>query len=137
MSKKKSSYDGLQENIRKLKTPPLDTWSNKYPDRDYIVSIKTDEFNCICPNTGLPDFAKINIEYVPDKKCLELKSFKEYLVSYRNIGIYHEHAINKIFDDFIKAVKPKCVKIEGIFNIRGGITTSVSREYKKKGYKRK
>jgi len=137
MSKKKGSYEGLQEDVRELKTPEMEVWKNKYPDREYTVHIETDEFNCICPNTGLPDFAKITIDYIPDKYCLELKSFKEYLVSYRNVGIFHEHAVNKIFDDFIKATRPRYARIVGEFNIRGGIKTVVSREYKLKRYKKK
>lgn len=126
-----SLYDGRQELIRDLKTPLIETWENKYPDRDYCIKIETNEFTCICPKTGLPDFAAITLEYKPDKLCLELKSFKLYLTFYRQIGIFHEHAINKIFDDILKAAKPRWLHIAMIFNPRGGITTSVEREYKK------
>ena len=130
MKKRKSSYEDLQTNIRKLKTPQIEVWANKYPDKEYVVKIQTPEFTCICPKTGLPDFANIVIEYMPNESCLELKSFKLYLTSYRQIGIFHEHVINKILDDFVSACKPRWAKITGEFNPRGGITTTVSREYK-------
>ena len=130
MKHKKSDYESLQENIRRLKTPKIEVWANKYPDKEYVVKIQTPEFTCICPKTGLPDFANIVIEYMPNESCLELKSFKLYLTSYRQIGIFHEHVINKILDDFVSACKPRWAKITGEFNPRGGITTTVSREYK-------
>ena len=131
------AYKDLQNHTRKLKTPAIETWKNQYPDRDYTIHIETKEFTCLCPKTGLPDFATLAINYIPDKYCIELKSFKEYLVFYRSIGIFHEHAINKILDDFIKSCHPRYAKIVGEFNIRGGIKTTVSREYKSKGYKKK
>jgi 7-cyano-7-deazaguanine reductase len=126
----RKSYEGLQENIRNLKTPKIETWKNKYSDKEYTIVIETSEFSCICPKTNLPDFANIRIEYMPDRYCIELKSFKLYLVFYRNIGIFHEHVINKILDDFVKDCKPRWAKITGVFNPRGGITTTVTREYK-------
>jgi 7-cyano-7-deazaguanine reductase len=128
--KKKSGYEGLQENIRALKTPGIDVWKNKYPDKTYTVQIEIPEFTCICPHTGLPDFANIKIEYLPAKFCIELKSLKMYTIFYRNIGIFHEHVVNKLLDDFVKAAKPRWVKITAVFNPRGGITTTVIREYK-------
>ena len=130
--KKKSSYEGLQENIRKLKTPKIDAWRNQYFDKEYMISMDALEFTCICPKTGLPDFAKIKIEYIPNKVCIELKSFKLYLNFYRNIGMFHEHVTNKILDDFIVACKPRFVRIEGKFNIRGGIQTTISAMYKER-----
>ncbi|NQT89685.1 MAG: NADPH-dependent 7-cyano-7-deazaguanine reductase QueF [Candidatus Omnitrophica bacterium] len=129
MPGKKSSYKGLQEDVRRIKTPKIDVWRNKYPDKDYTVCVETSEFTCICPKTGLPDFASIRIEYVPDKFCIELKSFKLYLVSYRSVGIFHEHVINRILDDFIAACRPRCADITGEFGLRGGIKTTVSRHY--------
>jgi len=125
------SYEGLQENVRKLKTPKIYVWENKYPDKEYIINLETPEFTCICPKTGLPDFAVIKIEYWPAKLCIELKSFKEYLVFYRNTGIFHEHVVNKILEDFVKACKPRRVNITGEFNARGGIKTTVSAVYKR------
>lgn len=128
---KESSYEGLQKNIRSLKTPKIDVWLNQYRDKLYTICLEIPEFTCICPKTGLPDFANIRIEYSPEKYCIELKSLKMYTISYRNLGVFHEHVINKILEDFVKACKPHWVKITGIFNPRGGIQTTVSREYKR------
>jgi 7-cyano-7-deazaguanine reductase len=130
--KKVSSYEGLQKKVRTLKTPEIEVWENQYPDKLYTVSLDIPEFTCICPKTGLPDFAEIKIEYSPRKFCLELKSFKMYTIFYRNIGIFHEHLINRMLEDFVRFTKPRRVKITGVFNPRGGITTTVSREYKEK-----
>ena len=132
MNPKKSAYEGLQNRIRSLSTPPIEVWKNAYPDKIYTITLEIPEFTCICPKTGLPDFAVIKLEYSPDKYCIELKSFKLYTIFYRNLGIFHEHVVNKILDDFVKAAKPRWVKITGVFNPRGGITTIVSREYKRK-----
>ncbi|MCM8781368.1 MAG: preQ(1) synthase [Candidatus Omnitrophica bacterium] len=129
--RKKNSYEGLQENIRNLKTPKIDVWRNKYLDKEYTVNIEIPEFTCICPKTGLPDFATIRIEYSPDKYCIELKSLKMYTIFYRNVGIFHEHLVNKLLDDLVKACKPRWVKIIGEFNPRGGIKTTVIAEYKR------
>ncbi len=128
--KNKSSYEGLQENIRNLKTPGIEVWENQYPDKVYSITLDIPEFTCICPKTGLPDFAQIKIEYLPRKYCIELKSFKMYTIFYRDVGVFHEHLINKMMDDFVKASNPRRVKITGVFNPRGGITTTVSREFK-------
>ncbi len=132
MTKKLSSYEGRQKNIRILKTPRIEVWKNQYQDKLYTICLEIPEFTCICPKTGLPDFAAVVIEYSPAKYCIELKSLKMYTIFYRNIGIFHEHVINKILDDFVKACKPRGVKIKGVFNPRGGITTTVIREYKRK-----
>jgi len=129
---KKSDYEDLQKNVRKLKTPLIEVWLNQYADKVYTINLDIPEFTCICPKTGLPDFATINIEYSPAKYCVELKSFKMYTIFFRNVGIFHEHLINKMLEDFVSAVKPRWIKITGIFNPRGGITTAVSREYKAK-----
>lgn len=128
---KKSKYDKLQENIRALKPPRLEVWENKYNDRDYTVKIDIPEFTCICPKTGLPDFAVLAIEYSPDKWCIELKSLKYYTIFFRDIGIFNEHLVNRVLDDFVKAAKPKWAKISGEFNPRGGIKTTVTGEYKR------
>ena len=126
-----SSYEGLQENVRKLKTPKIEVWENKYPDKEYVINLETSEFTCICPKTGLPDFATIKIEYSPNDLCIELKSFKEYLIFYRNLGIFHEHLVNKILEDFVKTCGPRWANVTGEFNIRGGIKTTVRAGYKK------
>ena len=127
---KKSSYDGLQKKIRRMKTPKIEVWKNRYPDRECLVRVETDEFTCICPKTGLPDFAHLEIEYVPDEVCIELKSFKLYLVSYRDVGIFHEHAVNRILDDFVKACKPREARAKMAFGLRGGIKTTVEADYR-------
>ncbi|MCX5713534.1 MAG: preQ(1) synthase [Candidatus Omnitrophica bacterium] len=127
---KRSAYEGLQENVRKLRTPEIDVWKNQYPDKPYVIQLDVPEFTCICPKTGLPDFATITLEYSPRKYCIELKSFKMYTIFFRNVGIFHEHLINKMLEDFVRASKPRWVKIRGVFNPRGGITTTVSREYR-------
>ncbi len=126
-----SQYEGLQEEVRELKLPAIEVWENKYRDRDYLVKFDTPEFTCICPKTGLPDFAHLYIEYAPEKWCVELKSFKEYLVAYRDIGIFHEHVVNRILEDLVKVCAPRRMKVKGAFNVRGGITTAVEAEYLK------
>lgn len=128
---KQSTYKGLQKNIRKLKTPKIEVWKNQYSDKDYVVTLENPEFTCVCPKTGLPDFANITIQYKPDKWCIELKSFKIYTLFYRNTGVFHEHVINKILDDFAKACKPRWACIKGEFNVRGGARTTVSAEYQR------
>jgi len=128
----KSSYEGLQQNIRALKTPEIEVWENQYPDKVYVITLDIPEFTCICPKTGLPDFADIKIEYSPRKHCIELKSFKMYTIFFRGIGIFHEHLINKMLEDFVRASKPRWARVTGRFNPRGGIATTVMREYKSK-----
>ena len=126
-----SSYDDLQTHIRDLKTPAIETWENQYSDRDYTIEITNLEFTTVCPKTGLPDFATITITYVPDKHCVELKSLKEYFLSYRDVGIFHEHIVNKVLDDFVKTCQPRTVEVVGDFNIRGGMKTVVQASYDK------
>ena len=130
MVNKKSSYEDLQENVRSIKTPQIEVWKNKYADRDYTVDLEFPEFTCICPKTGLPDFATIKISYCPDQVCLELKSLKLYFVFFRNIGIFHEHLVNKVLDDLVKDCKPRWMNIEVLMMPRGGITTKVSAQYR-------
>ena len=128
--KTKKTYEGLQENVRKLKLPQIDVWKNKYPDKEYAIKFETSEFTCICPKTGLPDFAQLFIEYSPVNLCLELKSFKEYLLAYRDLGIFHEHVMNRMLEDMVRASKPRWMRVKGVFNARGGITTTVEAVYK-------
>lgn len=125
----KSSYEGRQETIRSWKTPVIETFDNIYPDRDYDITMSIPEFTCVCPKTGLPDFASLELTYTPNKHCLELKSFKEYLLAYRNKGIFHENVINKVLDDIVAVLGPRRARLTGIFNSRGGIQTTVSREF--------
>lgn len=103
----------------------LEAVKNQYSDRDYMVDISIPEFTCVCPRTGQPDFATIFVHYIPDKKIVELKSLKLYLQKYRNVGIFHEAVVNKILQDFQQACKPRKLEVEGKFNPRGGIFTSV------------
>lgn len=114
----------------------LETFPNRSPDRFYLVSLETEEFTCVCPMTGQPDFAKISVQYVPHKKVLESKSFKLYLWSYRNEGVFHEHVINQILDDLVQTLDPQWCKVTGVFNIRGGIGITVESEHTKSQYAR-
>jgi 7-cyano-7-deazaguanine reductase len=107
----------------------LVTWPNEHPGRTYRVQFDCPEFTCVCPMTGQPDFASFRIEYVPDSLCLELKSLKLYLWSYRDEGIFHETVTNRILDDLVAAVKPRWMRVVGEFNVRGGIGTTVVAEH--------
>ena len=107
----------------------LETFPNPKPARDYLIKFECPEFTCLCPKTGQPDFATIRVEYVPDELCVELKSWKLYLWSYRNEGAFHEAVTNRILDDLVAAVKPRRARIEGDFNLRGGIHTTVIAEH--------
>ncbi len=104
----------------------LESFPNKNEGREFVVDLHTDEFTCLCPATGQPDFAKIRIRYVPGKKIVESKSLKLYLWSYRNEGCFHEHLTNKILDDLCEALDPVWCRVDGDFNVRGGIGISVS-----------
>ena len=126
------SYDGLQNDIREMKTPSIETWKNEYSDKDYTIEVTTPEFTTICPKTGLPDFGTIQIAYIPDEQCVELKSLKEYFLFYRDIGIFHEHVVNKILEDFVAACNPRRVEIVGDFHVRGGIKTVIRANYERK-----
>jgi 7-cyano-7-deazaguanine reductase len=125
-----SPYEGLQNKIKKLKTPKIETWHNIYPERDYVIDIDMPEFTCICPKTGLPDFARISIRYIPDKACIELKSLKYYELFYREVGIFHENVVNRFLEDLVRACKPRWMEVTGEFNPRGGIKTTVRAEYR-------
>jgi 7-cyano-7-deazaguanine reductase len=107
----------------------LETFPNHNPERYYRVTLETDEFTCLCPATGQPDFASIRVDYVPDKKVVESKSFKLYLWSYRNEGVFHEHVVNTILDDLVKALHPHYIRVTGAFGVRGGIRITVEAEH--------
>ena len=109
----------------------LEVVENEYSDREYTINIDIPEFNCVCPRTGLPDFATIKIQYIPDKYIVELKSLKLYAVKFRNVGIFHEHVTNRILDDFVRVAGPKKINIVGVFHPRGGINTSVEASWEK------
>lgn len=113
------------------KTKILETFPNPNPERDYTIIHIAPEFTSLCPKTGQPDFAVIELEYIPDKICIELKSYKFYLHSYRNEGIYFEAVTNKILDDLVAVSKPRYMKVTAKFNTRGGISSVIVAEYKK------
>jgi len=113
----------------------LQVFPNPAPQRDYTIRFRVDEFTCLCPLTGQPDFASFCIEMVPDKTCVELKSLKMYFWSYRNEGAFHEKVTNTVLDDIVKATRPRFVRITAEWNVRGGIYTDVVAEYRKKGWK--
>lgn len=110
----------------------LETFPNHHLGRDYVVTLRTDEFTCVCPATGQPDFAKLTIQYIPNKKILESKSLKLYLWSYRNEGVFNEHVANAILDDLVKALAPRWCKVAADFAARGGISISVEAEHGKR-----
>jgi len=107
----------------------LETFENEFSDRDYRIEIVAPEFTSVCPRTGQPDFGTLTITYIPNKLCVELKSLKFYLQSYRNQGIFYEHVTNTILDDLVAAVKPRWMKIAAAFNARGGMTETVTAEF--------
>lgn len=107
----------------------LDTFASPRPGRPFVVTFETEEFTCLCPMTGQPDFAKLRIAYQPDQLCVESKSLKLYLWSYRNEGAFHEAVTNRILDDLVAALQPQWMRIEGDFLIRGGIRTLVVAEH--------
>jgi len=130
--KKKSSYEGLQEEVRKIKLPAIERMENKYRDRHYVCEHVFPEFTVLCPKTGLPDFAEIKIVYEPDKYLVELKSLKLYLIAFRNLKFFHENFTNRILDDFVKVIEPRWAYIEAKVNVRGGICTKIKRLWKSK-----
>jgi len=104
----------------------LETFPNPRPERDYEIHMECPEFTCVCPRTGQPDFATIRICYLPGQLCVELKSLKLYLWSFRNEGAFHEAVVNQILDDLVRAIQPRSITVTGDFNVRGGIHTTVS-----------
>ena len=119
------------KNTKNKDIMAIETFPNPISGRDYTITMKCPEFTCLCPKTGQPDFAILHISYIPDKICIELKSLKIYLTSYRNEGGFHEKVINIILDDLVSACKPRNMKIVGDFNVRGGIYTTVTVEHSK------
>jgi 7-cyano-7-deazaguanine reductase len=113
----------LGRNVKPVRK--LEAFPNRKPGRYYRVTLETSEFTCLCPATGQPDFATICVDYVPDKKVVESKSFKLYLWSFRDEGVFHEHLVNIILDDLIKTLAPHYIKVTGIFNVRGGVGITV------------
>lgn len=112
----------------------LETFPNPHPHRAYIIEHIVHEFTSLCPMTGQPDFAVLSLEYVPDRLCVELKSLKLYLCSFRDQGAFHEAVTNRVLDDLVKATRPRHMKLIARFNVRGGIATTVVAEYRKQGW---
>ena len=108
----------------------LETFPNPKSDRDYTISIEVPEFTCLCPKTGQPDFATLDLEYIPDKLCIELKSLKLYVWSFRDQGAFHEAVTNEILDDLVAAAAPRYLRLTARFNVRGGLYTTVSAEHR-------
>jgi 7-cyano-7-deazaguanine reductase len=114
--------------------PEIETWPNQYAD--YEIEIVIPEFTSVCPKTGLPDFGKLVLRYVPDRRCLELKSYKMYLLAYRNLGIFQENVVNRVLQDVVKAANPKTATVVGDFAPRGGLGTIVTAAWSRKRGKR-
>ena len=112
----------------------LNTFDNPEPGRDYLIHMEIPEFTCLCPITGQPDFARLLLDYIPERKCLELKSLKLYIWSYRSQGAFHEAVTNRMLDDLVRATRPRFMRLESRFNVRGGIYTSVFAEHRKRGW---
>ena len=112
----------------------LETFPNPAPERDYRIHMEIPEFTCLCPMTGQPDFATLTLDYVADELCVELKSLKLYVWSYRDEGAFHEAVTNKILDDLVRAARPRYMRLEAKWNVRGGIYTTVIAEHRKEGW---
>ena len=115
----------------KAPLPEIETWPNQYAD--YEIEIALPEFTSVCPKTGLPDFGKIVLRYVPDKRCLELKSYKMYLLAYRDLGIFQENVVNRVLQDVVRAARPLRATVLGDFSARGGLTTLVTASFERGG----
>ena len=109
--------------------PAIETWANQYKGREYTIEISCPEFTSVCPKTGLPDFGTLHLRYQPADLCIELKSFKLYLLEYRNLGIFQENIVNRVLEDVVKATSPVWAAVEGDFAARGGLTTNVEASY--------
>lgn len=107
----------------------LEIFENDFPDREYVIEINCPEFTSVCPKTGQPDFGSLTFSYIPDKKCIELKSLKMYLQSFRNEGIFYENVTNRILDDFVAVVQPRQATLLASFSARGGITSDITCDY--------
>lgn len=112
----------------------LETFPNPHPERDYTIRIDVPEFTCLCPKTGQPDFAEFKIEYVPNQACVELKALKLYMWSFREEGAFHEKVTNDILQDLVDATQPRFMRLTGVFNVRGGIYTTVVVEHRAEGW---
>ncbi len=137
MKKKQTQFQPLDKSIpfdgyEKIDKTILATFPYEHIGKDVVINIDTNEFTAVCPFSGLPDFAIIKVNYIPRKDIIELRSFKYYLLSYRNVGIYQEHAVNRILNDLVQCCKPKWMQVIADYNIRGGVHTVASVEFGKK-----
>lgn len=132
LEEKAKKLQGKTFTLEEVDPSILETFPYEYPYRPIVIEHTTSEFSSLCPFSGLPDFAKITIKYVPFKKCIELKSLKYYLYCFRQVKAFNEHIINKILEDLVKVLKPRQMEIVGEFTVRGGITNKVTASYKKK-----
>jgi 7-cyano-7-deazaguanine reductase len=121
---------------KKRPSQRLETFPNPTPRRDYRIHMEIPEFTCLCPMTGQPDFATLTLDYIADKLCVELKSLKLYVWSYRDEGAFHEAVTNKILDDLVRATQPRWMRLEAKFNVRGGIYTTVIAEHARRGFRK-
>lgn len=112
----------------------LETFPNPTPERDYTIRMSIPEFTCLCPKTGQPDFATLELEYVADRRCVELKSLKLYIWSFRDRGAFHEAVTNEILSELVRATDPRFMRLEAVFNVRGGIYTTVVAEHRRAGW---
>jgi 7-cyano-7-deazaguanine reductase len=129
---RRTDLDGLTLLRRGAKpTKKLETFPNHHPERNYVITLRTEEFTCVCPATGQPDYARLTIQYIPDQLILESKSLKLYLWSFRNEGVFHEHVTNVILDHLVKTLAPRWCKVTNDFSVRGGISITVDAEYNK------
>jgi len=140
MDRKKELKDSVLDKVARYTfdrpdAKILETFKNKYQKRDYLINITVPEFTCICPVTDQPDFATIYISYIPDRECIESKSLKLYIYSYRNFGIFYEDCINRILDDCVSICRPRWMRVVGKYYPRGGISFSPAAEYKKEKFK--
>ncbi len=126
-----SEYENLQKEIKKLDLGKVNSVLFSYNNSSSHITIETDEFTSICPKTGMPDFGKITVQYLPDKRIIELKSLKLYLHRYRNVGIFQENAVNKILEDLVKSCSPKVMVVIGEFNARGGLRTRITARFER------
>jgi 7-cyano-7-deazaguanine reductase len=115
--------------------PLPETFPNPAAERDYVIRMRMPEFTCLCPRTGQPDFAELHLEYVPDSRCIELKSLKIYVWSFRDEGHFHEAVTNRILADLVAAAEPRFMRLTAVFNVRGGIYTTVVAEHRQAGWK--
>lgn len=134
MATQPSDLGGLSHlgNTQNKPQSTLETFPNRNPGRAYVVELTTDEFTCLCPATGQPDFARITVRYIPGPRIVESKSLKLYFWSYRNQGVFHEHVTNKVLDDLVLALEPTWCEVVGEFGVRGGIAITVRAEHGRK-----